>query len=439
MKMRNPKMKLFSCGLLLTGMMLAQDGFQPLFNGKNLDDWIVDTPGMWSVRDGTIVGKSPGVNYNEYLCTKKQYSDFILKVKMRIIDGKGNSGIQFRSRFAGRPHVVEGPQADAGKLPVIGNLWGLLYCELRHKVLAPIDLPGQRKPVTDQQPRILDARDLPEEQAVLRLLTLGLQQGKYKAFGPESRPHWYRQFLSKMDLTAWHEYVITAQGKHIVVELDGVRTADYYENDPEIDRFGFVALQLHGFKESYEPNYLPLEVHFKDLWIKPLSLGVSADRHTPADLYRINAGGSVYTDSKGQIWIADGYHNLGSLDVTTNKIAGTEDQALYQTERYGPPKQPELQYQFPVPGAGSYRVRLHFAETYPPTKAKGARVFNVRVEGKMAFEKLDIFAEAGPDKALIKTCDVNVADSVLNLDFEHVVENPKINAIEIIDITGKKR
>ena len=37
-------MRLLYSSLLLTGVLLAEGGFQPLYNGENFDDWIVDTP-----------------------------------------------------------------------------------------------------------------------------------------------------------------------------------------------------------------------------------------------------------------------------------------------------------------------------------------------------------------------------------------------------------
>jgi hypothetical protein len=58
--------------LLLPGAMLAQAGFQPLFNGKNLDEFVVDTPGLWSVeKGGEIVGRSPALKYNDFLRTRR--------------------------------------------------------------------------------------------------------------------------------------------------------------------------------------------------------------------------------------------------------------------------------------------------------------------------------------------------------------------------------
>ena len=60
--------------LLLSGRLprLAQDGFQPLFNGKNLDGWDGD-PRLWSVRDGMIVGSTEGVTMtdNSFLISKQ--------------------------------------------------------------------------------------------------------------------------------------------------------------------------------------------------------------------------------------------------------------------------------------------------------------------------------------------------------------------------------
>ena len=38
----------------------AEEGFRPLFNGKNLDGWDGD-PRLWSVGDGMIVGSTERV------------------------------------------------------------------------------------------------------------------------------------------------------------------------------------------------------------------------------------------------------------------------------------------------------------------------------------------------------------------------------------------
>ena len=199
-------MNLLVLCVLTAASLFAEEGFTPLFNGKNLDGWEVDTPGLWSVRDGMIVGQSPGLKYNDFLRTKRNYSDFILKLSFRMVDGRGNSGIQFRSKPVPNSHEVSGYQADIGE-----QYWGCLYDESRRRKV--------------------------------------LVQAK-----PES--------LAGLKKDDWNEYVITAQGNHITLDLNGVRTVDYTETDPGIETTGFLALQLHGGP--------PMEVHFKDLRIREL-------------------------------------------------------------------------------------------------------------------------------------------------------------------------
>src|SRR5688572_25554492 len=75
---------------------LAQDGFVPLFNGKDLTGWDGE-PGLWTVADGVIVGTSevgrPATN--SFLMWKGTAKDFELRVTIRIV-GDNNSGIQYR-------------------------------------------------------------------------------------------------------------------------------------------------------------------------------------------------------------------------------------------------------------------------------------------------------------------------------------------------------
>jgi len=82
--------------LAFSAAAFAQVGFQPLFNGKNLDGWDGD-PRMWSVRDGMIVGHTEGVAMtdNSFLISRQPYRNFILRAEMKLRNH--NSGIQFRS------------------------------------------------------------------------------------------------------------------------------------------------------------------------------------------------------------------------------------------------------------------------------------------------------------------------------------------------------
>ncbi len=69
-----------------------EDGFKPLFNGKNLEGWVpVNTaPSTWSVKDGMIqcTGKPTGE-----LRTEKMYQNFILELEWRHLKPKGNAGV----------------------------------------------------------------------------------------------------------------------------------------------------------------------------------------------------------------------------------------------------------------------------------------------------------------------------------------------------------
>ncbi|MGD0094793.1 MAG: malectin domain-containing carbohydrate-binding protein, partial [Planctomycetota bacterium] len=107
-----------------------------------------------------------------------------------------------------------------------------------------------------------------------------------------------------------------------------------------------------------------------------------------------------------------------------NRIAGTDDEALYQTVRYD-----VSAYHFALPN-GKYTVTLKFCE--PHYKEAGKRVFSVKLQGQQVIEKLDIFAKTGQNKALDYTFkDVDAAKGRLDIDFVREVEFPAIAAIAI--------
>lgn len=190
--------RLFAATLFLPALALAAE--------LKFEDFVVDTPGIWTVNDGVITGKHTGLKYNDFLRSKKFYGNFRLSLQFQLVGGIGNSGVQFRSKPVPDSHEVAGYQADAGE-----KYWGALYDESRRKkVLA-------QSPTPDLDPK------------------------------------------------AWHKYVITADGNHIILELDGKRTVDYRETEPGIERSGFLALQVHS-----GPG---IEVHFKDLQMTELPPG----------------------------------------------------------------------------------------------------------------------------------------------------------------------
>jgi hypothetical protein len=175
-----------------------------LFNGKDLSGWVTpDDKSLFTVEDGEIVGRTQGnLKKNEFLVTAKPYRDFILKAKVKIRNG--NSGIQFRSSRA-PDGAVSGPQAD-----VADGYWGLLYEERRRGIL----------------------ERYPEKKA--------------------------NELVKKND---WNDFVITARGKHVTIDLNGTRVID--RTDDKFDDEGIIAFQVHVGP--------PMEVRYKEVEIIDLS------------------------------------------------------------------------------------------------------------------------------------------------------------------------
>src|SRR5439155_11688841 len=141
---------------------------------------------------------------------------------------------------------------------------------------------------------------------------------------------------------------------------------------------------------------------------------------------RVNAGGSSYTDSLGQVWSGDTGYLGGNTYSTAASIGGTTAAALYQTERYntGP-----VEYLFTAPN-GSYNVKLKFAEIYF-TQA-GQRSFNIVINGQTVQTSLYAFAQAGGGNlAVDRTYPVTVSAGQIDIKLVPVISNPKISAIEI--------
>jgi hypothetical protein len=89
----------FACGAAVAAA--EDDGFKPLFNGKDLTGWDNGRGGApgagWVVEDGalTLSGKGGG-----YVWTKERFSDFVLDLEVKT---KGNSGVFFRTDNPGDP------------------------------------------------------------------------------------------------------------------------------------------------------------------------------------------------------------------------------------------------------------------------------------------------------------------------------------------------
>ncbi len=103
-----------------------KDGFVPLFNGKDLDGWVVmGNPAGFAVKDGVI--HSDGESGANWLRSVRQYADFVLKVEWKV-SKDGNSGVFIRCAEEGYPwetgseiQITNAPRDDAH---CTGSLYG---------------------------------------------------------------------------------------------------------------------------------------------------------------------------------------------------------------------------------------------------------------------------------------------------------------------------
>ncbi|MCX7044357.1 MAG: DUF1080 domain-containing protein [Candidatus Sumerlaeota bacterium] len=217
-----------------------KENWQPLFDGKTLDGWTQrGGKAKYSVEDGVIVGETVPGTPNSFLCTNKNYANFILELEFKVTGGM-NSGIQIRSQSIPEYHngQVHGYQIE---IDPSSRAWsGGLYEEGR------------------------------------RLWLYNLTQNK--AAGKA-----YKQ-------TDWNKYRIEAIGDTIKTWVNGVPATDYRETstvaeyrawlekkDPKntYKEFnttsGFIALQVHASKSEK-----PLQVRFRNIRIQDLGADKSA-------------------------------------------------------------------------------------------------------------------------------------------------------------------
>jgi len=182
-----------------------------LFDGKTFAGWQGDTNRMWRIEKGALVGGTLNetVPHNDFLCTTREYSNFDLRLKVKL-EGTGfvNGGIQLRSQRAKEPAFeMIGYQADMGE-----GYWGSLYDESRRrKTLAFIHAAILK--------RIVKTND-------------------------------------------WNDYVIRCEGPHVRLWLNGILTVDYTETEKDLRMSGLIGIQVHGGGKS--------EASYKDITIEEL-------------------------------------------------------------------------------------------------------------------------------------------------------------------------
>ncbi len=84
------------CSLVVITNINAQK-WTNLFNGKDLNGWKqLNGNAKYRVEKGEIVGTTVANTPNSFLCTEKEYGDFVLELDLKVAD-EMNSGVQFRS------------------------------------------------------------------------------------------------------------------------------------------------------------------------------------------------------------------------------------------------------------------------------------------------------------------------------------------------------
>jgi putative membrane-bound dehydrogenase-like protein len=189
---------------------------KPLFDGRTLAGWEGDAK-LWRVEEGCLTGGSltETVKQNEFLATTRDYTNFIIRFKIKLTGSNGfiNSGFQIRSQRVPNSSEMAGYQCDFGE----PSWYGAIYDESRrNKLMASSDM---------------------------------------KALRP----------VIKKD--GWNDYVIRADGPRITTWINGVMGVDYYEPDLSIPNhdWGKLGIQVHGGGKAV--------VQVKDIAIEELPVG----------------------------------------------------------------------------------------------------------------------------------------------------------------------
>ena len=182
----------------------------PLFDGKTFKGWEGDTNKSFRIQEGAIVGGTlkEKIPRNEFLCTTRQYTNFVLRLKFKLVGKGANAGVQIRTKRIPNHHEVSGYQADMGD----PSWWGALYDESRRN-------------------RVLAKSNMDEVNKVLK------REG-------------------------WNDYEIRCEGKKIVLKINGVQSSEFEETDPKIEDYGVIAVQIHSGP--------PSEAWYKDITIEEL-------------------------------------------------------------------------------------------------------------------------------------------------------------------------
>ncbi len=197
-----------------------------LFDGQTLNGWKQrGGKALYKIEDGAVLGLTVKNTPNSFLCTEKNYADFILEFEFKV-DPKLNSGVQIRSECFDQAKTLQ----NGGK---------------------EIKIPAGR--VHGYQIEIDPSA---------RAWTAGIYD--------EGRRGWLNDL--KNNPTAgqafkqdeWNKIRVEAKGDSIKTWINGVPAADLKDG---LTRTGFIALQVHGNKEDNRP------IRWRNIRIQELNNG----------------------------------------------------------------------------------------------------------------------------------------------------------------------
>lgn len=248
--------------------------WESLFNGKDLSGW-KDLNGdhVWEAKDGMIVGTMVIGQPNGFLCTEKEFQDFIFECEVSIDTLMNNSGIEFRNVATpdyqdkrnpfpeGRVHgyqmeVDPKPQKWSGSIYEEGGTRGWIY------VTAEVNKEAQKSFKNNQ----------------------------------------------------WNKYRIEANGNSMRTWINGIPTSHLVDNKfPK----GFLGLQMHANQPNdppgvYQIRFRDLRVQTKDLKFSPPD-NITVINLIPNDL-------SAQEKSNGFSFLWDGKTTTGWKGVYSKKF-----------------------------------------------------------------------------------------------------------------------
>ncbi len=236
MVMQRRWIHLAMCMVLLgaaIGLAAAQDdGWVPLFDGKTLNGWSIHSGfARYHVDGDTIVGTAVKGSPNSFLCTDKEYGDFILEFEVKC-DPALNSGVQIRSHIA-KEEMFWVLRDDKGQ-------------------------PNVRKIPPDR------VYGYQVEIATARSRSSGgiYDEARRAFFVGDIRDNAAAGAAFKDN--EWNKYRVECKGSSMKTFVNGVPCADLKDS---MDAKGVIGLQVHGLGNR---EFQPYQVRWRNLRLKQL-------------------------------------------------------------------------------------------------------------------------------------------------------------------------